>query len=74
MKSVSSPYCFHPDIENNTDTGATPQFFIIHRLVIRPQVFILQLWLSSVQRFCCAFTSVQKAKAEAPHMLRLRSV
>ncbi len=73
-KSVSSPYCFHPDIENNADTGAIPQFFIIHRLVIRPQVFILQLWLSSVQRFCSAFISVQKAKAEAPYMLRLRSV
>ena len=73
-KSVSGPYCFHPDIENNADTGAIPQFFIIHRLVIRPQVFILQLWLSSVQRFCSAFISVQKAKAEAPYMLRLRSV
>ena len=45
-KSVSGPYCFHPDIENKADTGAIPQFFIIHRLVIRPQVFILQLWLS----------------------------
>ncbi len=61
-KSVSGPYCFHPDIENNADTGAIPQFFIIHRLVIRPQVFILQLWLSSVQRFCSAFTSAKKQK------------
>ncbi len=73
-KSVSNPYCFHPGIENNADTGAIPQFFIIHRSVIRPQVFILQLWLSSAQRFCCAFTSVEKAKAEAPYILRLRSV
>ena len=74
MKSVSSPYCFHPDIENKADTGAIPQFFIIHQLVIRPQVFILQLWLSPVLLFYNIFTSVQKAKAEAPYILRLRSV
>ena len=42
-KSVSGPYCSHPDIENKADTGAIPQFFIIHRLVIRPQAYILQL-------------------------------
>lgn len=27
-KSVSGPYCFHPDIENNADTEVIPQFLL----------------------------------------------